>query len=39
MDQDARERVEVWAVGAKLLLTLSPFALLIAFFALYRWIG
>ncbi len=39
MDQDARERVEVWAVVAKLLLTLSPFVLLIAFFALYRWIG
>ena len=39
MDRDEKERTESWVVAAKLALTLLPFIVLLALFALYRCIG
>ncbi len=39
MSGDERDRNEAWVIAAKLGLVLVPFILLLAFFALYRWVG
>ena len=39
MDRSRREESGTWATFAKLLLTIGPFALLAALFALHRWIS
>ena len=39
MDPDEKEQADAWAVAGKLILTIGPFVLLLALFALNRWIG
>jgi len=38
MDRDGKDRTESWVIAAKLALTLLPFIVLLALFALFRWI-
>lgn len=39
MDRDEKDRAEARVIAAKLMLTAVPFLLLLALFALHRWIG
>lgn len=37
MDESGKQAAGRWAVAAKLILTIGPFALLLALYALFRW--
>ena len=39
MDGKGKGPAEVWATAARLVMTLGPFVLLLALFALHRWLS